>query len=85
MIDVKQKIQIDLVALYDLAYQNDLPEICGALSNVEHMVWEMRRREDDEKNWGQGLTQQEADDQSYFENLQDCLNKEKGEKLNVHL
>jgi len=50
MIDVKQKIQIDLVALYDLAYQNDLPEICGALSNVEHMVWEMRRREDKKKH-----------------------------------
>ena len=46
MIDVKRKIHIDLVALYDLAYQNDLPEICGALSNVEHVVWEMRRRDD---------------------------------------
>jgi len=34
--------------------------------------------EDDEKSWGQGLTQQEADDQSYFENLQDCLNHERG-------
>jgi hypothetical protein len=45
MIDVKQKIQIDLVALYDLAYQNDLPEICGALSHAEHLIWEMRRRE----------------------------------------
>jgi len=75
MIDVKRKIHIDLVALYDLAYQNDLPEICEALSNVERMVWELRRRE---KNWGQGLTQQEADDQSYFENLQDCLNHERG-------
>ena len=78
MIDVKRKIHIDLVALYDLAYQNDLPEICGALSNVEHIVWELRRRDDDEKNCGQGLTQQEADDQSYFENLQDCLNHERG-------
>ncbi len=48
MIDVKRKIHIDLVALYDLAYQNDLPEICGALSNVEHMVWELRRRDDKE-------------------------------------
>jgi hypothetical protein len=48
MIDVKRKIHIDLVALYDLAYQNDLPEICGALSNVEHMVWELRRRDDEE-------------------------------------
>lgn len=66
MIDVKRKIHIDLVALYDLAYQNDLPEICGALSNVEHMVWELRRRDNDEKNWGQGLTQQ------------DCLNHERG-------
>ena len=42
MIDVKRKIHIDLVALYDL------PEICGALSNVEHMVWELRRRDDKE-------------------------------------
>ncbi len=49
MIDVKQKIHIELVALYDLAYQNDLHEICGALSNVEHLVWELRRREDKEK------------------------------------
>jgi hypothetical protein len=48
MIDVKQKIQIDLVALYDLAYQNDLPEICGALSHAEHLIWEMRRRDDKE-------------------------------------
>ena len=48
MIDVKRKIHIDLVALYDLAYKNDLPEICGALSNVEHMVWELRRRDDKE-------------------------------------
>ena len=48
MIDVKRKIHIDLVALYDLAYQNDMPEICGALSNVEHLVWEMRRRDDKE-------------------------------------
>ena len=46
MIDVKQKIHIELVALYDLAYQNDLHEICGALSNVEHLVWELRRKED---------------------------------------
>lgn len=45
MIDVKQKIHVDLVVLYDLAYQNDLPEVCGALSNVEHIVWELRRRE----------------------------------------
>ncbi len=63
MIDVKRKIHIDLVALYDLAYQNDLPEICGALSNVEHVVWEMRRRD--------------ADDQSYFENLQVCLDQQR--------
>ena len=63
MIDVKRKIHIDLVALYDLAYQNDLPEICGALSNVEHVVWEMRRRD--------------ADDQSYFENLQACLDQQR--------
>jgi hypothetical protein len=76
MIDVKQKIHIDVVALYDLAYQNDLPEICGALSNVEHLLWKLRRREDKENHCG--LTQQEADDQSYFENLQECLNQEKG-------
>jgi len=48
MIDVKRKIHIDLVALYDLAYQNDMPEICGALSNVEYLVWKMRRRDDKE-------------------------------------
>jgi hypothetical protein len=48
MIDVKRKIHIDLVALYDLAYQNDLPEICGALSNVEQVVWKLRRRDDKE-------------------------------------
>ena len=24
-------------------------EICGALSNVEHMVWELRRRDDKEE------------------------------------
>jgi len=58
MIDVKRKIHIDLVALYDLAYQNDLPEICGALSNVEHMVWELRRRDDKEKNCECGLNEQ---------------------------
>ena len=46
MIDVKRKIHIDVVALYDLAYQNDLPEVCGALSNVEHLLWELRRLED---------------------------------------
>jgi hypothetical protein len=71
MIDVKRKIQIDLVALYDLAYQNDLPEICGALSNVEHMVWEMRRRDADDQSFF------DADDQSYFENLQACLDQGK--------
>ena len=49
MIDVKRKIHIELVALYDLAYQNDLPELCGALSYPEHLVWEMRRREDKER------------------------------------
>ena len=46
MIDVKQKIHTDLVALYYLAYENDLHEICGALGNVEHLVWELRRKED---------------------------------------
>jgi len=46
MIDVKRKIHIDLVALYDLAYQNDMPEVCEALSNVENIVWELRRRDD---------------------------------------
>jgi len=49
MIDVKRKIHTDLVALYYLAYENDLHEICGALSNVEHLVWELRRKEDKEK------------------------------------
>jgi hypothetical protein len=50
MIDVKRKIHIELVALYDLAYQNDLPDhILGSLSNVEHLIWELRRREDKEK------------------------------------
>jgi len=47
MIDVKRKIHIDLVALYDLAYQNDLPDsILGPLSNAEHAIWELRRRDD---------------------------------------
>ena len=50
MIDVKQKIHIDLVALYDLAYQNDLPtHVLSALSRAEHLIWELRRREDKEK------------------------------------
>jgi hypothetical protein len=50
MIDVKQKIHIELVALYDLAYQNNLPDhILGSLSNVEHLIWKLRRREDKEK------------------------------------
>ena len=50
MIDVKQKIQIDLVALYDLAYQNDLPDsVLGLLSGAEHAIWELRRLEDKEK------------------------------------
>lgn len=50
MIDVKRKIHIDLVALYDLAYQNNLPDhILSKLSNVEHLIWELRRREDKEK------------------------------------
>ena len=49
MIDVKQKIHIDLVALYDLAYQNDLPKhVLGALSRAEHLIWELRRRDDKE-------------------------------------
>ena len=48
MIDVKRKIHIDLVALYDLAYQNDLPEVCKALSNVDDIVWKLRRRDDKE-------------------------------------
>lgn len=47
MIDVKRKIHIDLVALYDLAYQNDLPNhVLSALSRVEHLIWELRRRDD---------------------------------------
>jgi len=47
MIDVKRKIYIDLVALYDLAYQNDFPKhVLGALSRAEHLIWELRRRED---------------------------------------
>ena len=92
MIDVKQKIHIDVVALYDLAYQNDLPEVCKVLSNVEYMVWKLRRRDDKENHCECGLNEQgvwkdevfdrfgcdcsekEADDQSYFENLQECLN-----------
>jgi hypothetical protein len=50
MIDVKRKIHIELVALYDLAYQNDLPDhILGKLSTLEHLIWELRRREDKEK------------------------------------
>ncbi len=49
MIDVKRKIHIDLVALYDLAYQNDLPDsILGPLSNAEHAIWELRRCDDKE-------------------------------------
>ncbi len=44
MIDVKRKIHTDLVALYYLAYENDLHEICGALSNVEHLVWDCGAR-----------------------------------------
>ena len=49
MVDVKQKIHIELVALYNLAYQNNLPDhILGKLSHVEHLIWELRRREDKE-------------------------------------
>jgi hypothetical protein len=51
MIDVKQKIHIDLVALYDLAYQNDLPKhVLSALSRAEHLIWELRRRDDKERH-----------------------------------
>ena len=59
MIDVKQKLHIDLVALYDLAYQNDLPKhVLGALSRAEHLIWELRRRDDKEKNCECGLNEQ---------------------------
>ena len=45
MIDIKQKIHIDLVALYDLGYQNDLPKhVLSALSRAEHLIWVLRRR-----------------------------------------
>jgi len=50
MIDVKQKIHIDLVALYDLAYQNDLPDsVLGPISNAGNAIWELRRLEDKEE------------------------------------
>ena len=77
MIDVKRKIHIDLVALYDLAYQNDMPEICGALSNVEHLVWEMRRRDDKEKHCECGLNEQGVWKDEVFDRFGcDCSEKE---------
>ena len=77
MIDVKRKIHIDLVALYDLAYQNDLPEICGALSNVEHMVREMRCRDDKEKLCECGLNETGVWKDEVFDRFScDCSEKE---------
>ena len=77
MIDVKRKIHIDLVALYDLAYQNDLPEVCGALSNVEHIVWELRRRDDKENHCECGLNEQGVWKDEVFDRFGcDCSEKE---------
>ena len=57
MIDVKQKMHIELVALYDLAYQNDLPDsVLGPISNAENAIWELRCRDDKEEVAGGDTT-----------------------------
>ena len=85
MIDVKQKIHIDLVALYDLAYQNDLPKhVLSALSRAEHLIWELRRREDKENHCECGLNEQGVWQDEVFDRFGcDCSEKEEADNASA--
>jgi len=52
MKDIKRKIYDDVLTLYDLAHENGLDEVCEELSNAEHVLWEMLKHDDNEKNGG---------------------------------